>query len=133
MRVYNRADFLKLPEGTVYCAGEPWAFQELSVKGETLPYNDFVRLGLQWVEAADSGEATDRLDAMLAEGASFPMQSSYGRDGGFDDDEVYLVYESADLAAIEAICAAARQSNESVGKDAGHRVSSTHCPFGKGQ
>ncbi len=104
MRVYNRKDFLALPAGTLYCAGVEWAFNELGVKGDTWPPNDFIKLGLQWVEAQGSTEATDRLDAMLKTGASFPLQQSYGRDGGFDQDEVYLVYEPADLDALIAIC-----------------------------
>lgn len=108
MRVYNRTDFLKLPEGTLYCAGEPWAFGELSVKADTLECNDFVCRGLQWIESGGTAESMERLDEMLATGASYGLQESYGRDGGFDDTEIYLVYENADLDKLIEICQTAK-------------------------
>jgi hypothetical protein len=112
MRLYNRTDFLKLPPGTIFCAGMPFAFAGIRVKADTLPYNDFVALDLQWIEAHDSSEATDRLDEMLHTGASYPMQESYGRDGAFSADQVYLVYEPADLERIIGYCQAAIEDQE---------------------
>jgi hypothetical protein len=92
---------LRLPVGTVYCAASrPWDFGGLHIKGRTLPPNDFVSLQLEWVAARDSGEACDRLAAMLNCGKSYPMNEDYGRDGGFDDREVYLVWEPADLTRM---------------------------------
>jgi hypothetical protein len=103
MRLYNRADFLKLPSGVLFCSGEPYAFGNLRVKGESLGYNDFVALELQTIDSAGSGDCIDRLDEMLHTGASYPMNADYGRDGAFDQAEVFLVWERADLAALEAI------------------------------
>ncbi|MCE5309591.1 MAG: hypothetical protein LLG20_18300 [Acidobacteriales bacterium] len=103
MRLLNRKDFLKLPAGTVYCSGEPYAFTGLHVKGETLPYNDFVCLDLQRIDAHDSGEEIDRLEDMRYTGVSFPMNTNYGRDGGFDDKEVFLVYERGDLEFMAGV------------------------------
>ena len=100
MKIYNRQDFLKLPPGVVYCSGRPYAFGTLSVKADTLGTNDFVRLGLGWIDSYDSGQAGERLDEMLATGASYPMDECYGRDGGFDDEEVFLVFEAADLRKL---------------------------------
>ena len=96
MRVYRRAEFLKLPTGVLFCRGKPWAWEELSVKGETLT-NDFGELGLQWIEADSSGDASEMLDRMLEQGISAPLQTSYGRDGRFDDKDLFLVYERDDL------------------------------------
>ncbi len=101
MKVYSRAEFLKLPSGTLFCKGEPWAFGGMQVKGDTLDNcNDFFCLGLEWVDASDSGEATDRLEEMLRTGASYPMEESFGRDGCFDVKDVFLVYEMADLERL---------------------------------
>lgn len=90
---------MRLPEGVIYCKGEPYAFGELSVKGESWT-NDFLCLGLQWIEADDSGQATDHLDSMLTTGATFPLQNSYGRDGLFNEKDIFLVYEPSDLRAM---------------------------------
>lgn len=99
MRIYRRAEFLKLPPGTLFCRGRPWAWEEFSVKGESLT-NDFCELGLQWIEAESSGDASETLDRMLEEGISAPLQTSGGRDGRFNDADLFLVYELDDLRQL---------------------------------
>lgn len=113
MKIFNRQDFLALPAGVLYCAGRPWVFSELSVKGDTWAYGsgDFLYLDLQSIEAEGSGEQEERMDAMLREGRSFPMSSSYGRDGSFDDKIVYLVYEPDDIERLMEICQVAKACN----------------------
>lgn len=106
MRIYRRAEFLALPPGTIYAKGKPWFFESLSIKGDTWT-NDWLQLSPMWIEAHDDGEQVERLNAMLEEGASFPMQESYGRDGCFDDEEIFLVPEKADLEKLRAIVDAA--------------------------
>ena len=106
MRVYRRAEFLKLPPGTLFCRGKPWAWEELSVKGENTG-KDFTMRGLQWIEDESSADATETLDRMLEEGISAPLQTSYGRDGRFEDGDLFLVYELADLHQLHHIIDAA--------------------------
>lgn len=114
MRVYTRKEFLKLPPGTLYCSGQDWAFGPMSVKADSLVYdipggaNDFVCLELNDIEAASDAEISDRSAAMIHRGASFPMASSYGRDGMYEEDEIYLVYEPEDLDRLIEICQAAK-------------------------
>ena len=102
MKIYRRKDFLELPEGTIYAKGKPWFFSYLSVKGKTLS-NDWSQLSPMWIEAYDDGEQWRRLDDMLENGASYPMQTSYGRDGCFDDDDLFLVPERDDLEKLRAM------------------------------
>ena len=98
MRLYNRTEFLNLPSGVIFCSGEPYAFGNLRVKGESLvESNDFIALELQTIESAGSGDCIDRLDEMLHTGASYPMNTDYGRDGAFDQAEVFLVWDTVDL------------------------------------
>jgi hypothetical protein len=101
MRVVNRTDFLKLPAGTIYCKGTPWAFDGLCIKGDSLP-NDWTFLDPAWPSAFDSGEAADLLDKSLADGSSFAGEDAYGRDGCFDDREVFLIFEKDDLLALRS-------------------------------
>lgn len=101
MRVLNRADFLKSPAGTIYAKGVQWAFEGLSIKADTLG-NDWVCLEPAWVSAHDSGEAFDRLEQMLHNGASFPAEDSFGRDGYFDDGAIFLVFERGDLETLQS-------------------------------
>lgn len=99
MRVVDRKTFLTLPAGTIYCKGTPWAFDGLCIKGDSLP-NDWTFLDPAWPSAFDSGAAGDLLDKSLADGSSFASEDAYGRDGCFDDSEVMLIFEPADLWAL---------------------------------
>jgi hypothetical protein len=102
MRVYNRAEFMKLPEGVLFCKGKPWAFGDLSIKGESLK-SDFTYRQLCWVDAESSEDAVDKLERMLSHGTSEPMEAEYGRDGCFDDKDLFLVFEEDDLMELMAI------------------------------
>lgn len=107
MRVYDRKGFLALPEGVLFCKGQPWAFDTLMVKGETLPTNDFTYLDLCSIEAFDTGEWTERLENSLQNGTSYPMEGAYGRDGTFSETDVFLVFEPNDLRKLIAFAEAA--------------------------
>lgn len=99
MKVYRLDEFRKLPEGTLFCEAEPWVFGTLHVKGETWEH-DFLLRDLQSIEAHDSGEWGRRLEEMLEEGASYPINDAYGRDGSFNEKALFLVYEREDLLEL---------------------------------
>jgi hypothetical protein len=102
MKVYDRTEFMKLPEGVLFCKGKPWYWGELEVKGESLT-SDFTSRNLCWIDAKSSEEATDKFDQMLNEGTSEPMETAYGRDGMFDGEDLFLVFEETDLMELIAI------------------------------
>lgn len=113
MRVVDRKTFLKLPAGTIYCKGEPWVFGSICIKDDSLE-NDWIYLDPSWPSANDPGEACGLMQASLDTGSSFPGEDAFGRDGCFNDDAVFLIYEPADLLAlrsrVDAALAAARRS-----------------------
>lgn len=106
MRIYTRPEFLKLPAGTIYAKGKPWYFDGFNVKADTMG-NDWVQLSPMWVEAHNDAEQWSRLEGMLERGESYPMASSYGRDGFFDPDELFLVPEKEDLERLREMIDAA--------------------------
>jgi len=106
MRIYRRAEFLKLPAGTIYAKGKRWYFDGFNVKADTLG-NDWVQLSPMWIEADDDAEQWSRLDEMLERGTSQPMAEGYGRDGSFDEDALFLVPERADLERLRDMVDAA--------------------------
>lgn len=99
MRVVDRKTFLTLPAGTIYCKGVQWAFDSLSIKDDSLE-NDWIYLDMAWASAHDSGEAVDILARSLEAGSSFACEDAFGRDGCFNDDAVFLIFEPADLWAL---------------------------------
>ncbi len=111
MKIYSRTEFMKLPEGVLFSKGKPWYWDGLHVKGDTILIDgraiDFGERGLLSIEANDSGELIGRYEAMRADGASFPMEDAYGRDGCFDDEDLFLVWESDDLHEMARIIHAA--------------------------
>lgn len=104
MRIYRRAEFLKLPEGTIYAKGKPWHFGRFRVKFDTSESgNDWWSLDPCWVAAIRGDDAFDRLDEMLEKGASYPMQDAIDRDGLYDEDALFLVFEPADLLTLRGM------------------------------
>lgn len=96
MKIYNRKDFLKLPDGTIFCKGTKWCFDNLSIKGHSWD-NDFLYVDLCNIDAQDTGQWVDRLEESLKNGASFLINNNAARDGMFDEEGVFLVYEKKDL------------------------------------
>lgn len=118
MRLVKRPEFMQLPAGTLFAPmQQKWVFGTLSVKGDTSQHGDeigdFLKLGLTWIEGDGFSEVTDRLEEMLADSTvSYPLQSGYGREGLFDNDMVYLIYEPADVAELLAAINQTQQSDE---------------------
>lgn len=111
MRLVKRQELMTLPAGTLFCElHEPWVFGGLQLKGDTIR-NPLIRDGnidfwvrqIDWPDADDTGMVLDRLDEMSADSSvSYPVDSAYGRHGLYDDDQLYLIYEPADTAALIA-------------------------------
>lgn len=113
MKIYKRADFLNLPEGTLFRIGRPYCFGNIQVKASTLE-NDFVRMDLGNWEAVDSGDWDYKCDQMI-NGESIPMTDDfYDRDGCFDDEDIFLVFEKDDLHKLKSIVDEAIKTQEKI-------------------
>jgi hypothetical protein len=101
---------MALSPGYLYCKGKPWAFEQLLFKGDTLHAADghavdWYSIDFCWPDGNDSGEADDTLilDIMLETGESRAMRVSQCRDGCFDDDDVFMVFEQDDLLKVRSM------------------------------
>lgn len=110
MKVLNRKDFLAMPEGTFYCKGKPWYFDGFYIKGRSLynpnnldDWGDWIYLNPCWAEGKDSGECFDTLERSLQTGESFNCDKASGRDGCFDLEEIFLVFEKKDLLFLQTL------------------------------
>lgn len=103
MRIVKRSEFLPMPPGTLYSKYEPHFFGPLCIKGDTLG-NDFLVQDIHdAVDAYSSDEMYDRLDAAREEGASVSMDFyAEGRDGCLDSNQLFAVWEAADVRALVA-------------------------------
>lgn len=104
MRTVDRATFLQLPAGTVFAKYEPQVLDEVCIREDTV-HGDFVVQHLDpWFEGYDDSLAYhDVLEAMRLGATSPPVDYEYcGRDGLFDDDQMFAVWDKADVMALIA-------------------------------
>ena len=102
MKVLNRQDFMKMPEGTIFAKGKRWYFEQLSFKAGTMS-DDFVCLDLCNVDNDSFEQLIDRLEEMLSKGTSYPFDNTgFSRDGCFDEDDLFLVFEKDDLLILRS-------------------------------
>jgi hypothetical protein len=105
MKIVNRDEFLKLPAGTVFAKYSPSVFGELMIKGASLFHdgtgNDFLYQPIvDAIECEDSDEFIQKCDAAEnGESVRFDFDC-LGRDGFFDYDELYAVWERVDVEQL---------------------------------
>lgn len=103
MRIVNRTTFLSMPPGTLYSEYEPVNFGQLCIKGHTTP-NDIDFYSEQISDAVDAKGSTEFFDILLRAqetGESFPLAfDSEGRDGQYNHEQRYAVWERADVEAL---------------------------------
>lgn len=109
MRIVNREEFLRLPAGTIfakYADQKPGVVTldsgKIAIKEETC-HEDFVVQELDpWFEGCnDSGDWSDVYERMLEGERSPPVDYDFaGRDGEFDRDQLFLVWEKDDARKL---------------------------------
>jgi hypothetical protein len=124
MRIVDRKKFLAMPAGTVFAKFKPCYFEELMVKGETWG-NDFTYQDIaDAIACTDSGDFADKLDDAVEHGTSVAMDfDCYGRDGCFTPDQLFAVYEQADVEGMIALLQrslAASQESQVSGREGDH-------------
>ena len=102
MRIVDLKTFRSLPEGVVFMKFRPNVFGELSIKGETWEY-DFLYADLtknilcegysEKFEILHKAESDQSLSVKL----DFDC---YSRDGCFEDDQLFAVYEQSDIDGL---------------------------------
>jgi len=102
MKIVNRQQFLALPPNTVFAKYSPCVCGPLEIKGETWG-NDFLVTNnlAEAIDCAGSTEFADLLFDAQKTGASLKMDfESEGRDGYFDEDQLFAVWERPDVLAL---------------------------------
>jgi len=102
MKIINLQEFKQMPCGTIFCKYQPCVFGELEIKGTWVSDIDFVSAPLTgYIECEDSSDMFERLDRYVKTKESFRLDiEGYGRDGFFDDDQLFAVYEKRDIAQL---------------------------------
>ncbi len=92
MKVVDRKEFLKLPAGTLYTLFKPCYTDGLAIKHVTLDNDDWFYTELIASTVEDNG------DTKLNNGEELPFNADWmGRDGGFDPEQMFIVYSPVDI------------------------------------
>lgn len=102
MKIVTRAEFLKLPIGTVFSKYEPCNFGDLMIKGATIyregmkdPAHDFY-----YQSIADSIDCVDFTATMCERKPDQVFDFDFeceGRDGLFERDQLFAVWSTKDV------------------------------------
>jgi len=103
MKILNRDEFLALPSGVLFCKYEPCIFDIIEIKGDSLNFehggNDFFTRPLTGIYTEATGQ--DGGDPILPEfdrGDEFRWcHNSEGRDGLFEDNQLFAVFDRVDI------------------------------------
>jgi hypothetical protein len=105
MKIVNRIAFFTYPSGTLFCKYEPSGdFGQLEIKlcSADKWANDFVSTEIHgWIKGcSNSDEYFDKTNrAEAGEAFMFDLESS-SRDGLYDENQLFAVYDSNDLQAL---------------------------------
>lgn len=101
MKIVNLEEFRKLPEGTLFMKYEPCVFGELQCKGETWEHDFLCENVTYWPDCTGSDDFADKLQEAEDHGTSVLLDfDSSGRDGFFENEQLFAVYERRDMEML---------------------------------
>ena len=101
MKIVSRTEFLKMKPGTVYSLYKPCIFGALEIKEKSYENDWLYQDIVDAIECDDSGDLTDRLFDAQENGSSLDIDfDCLSRDGLFDDDQLFAVWERKDVVAL---------------------------------
>lgn len=101
MKIVNLEQFRELPSGTLFMKYEPCVFEDLCAKGDTLEHDWLYENIAYSIECTSSDDFGNKLNDAEEQGISLAMDfDSTGRDGCFDDSQLFAVYEKADIEML---------------------------------
>jgi len=101
MKIVNLETFRSLPVNTLYSKYEPCVFEEMLIKDETIEYDFFCSSIVDALELSETVSFSSMLSEAQETGDSLDMDFDIcGRDGCFEKDQLFAVYENKDVKAL---------------------------------
>lgn len=99
MKIVDRKTFLALEGEVLYSKYQPCVFGELTIKGGNVGENDFCYQSIEdAIESMGDSDYFNQLSLALSEGQSLSMDfHCMGRDGLYDADQLFAVWEPKDV------------------------------------
>lgn len=105
MRILTRNEFIKMPEGTVFSYYSPCIFSGLFIKDSCREYsedsNDFLMSDIIGAIMNCSSDDYFKKCKEMEEGKSLITDFEFsGREGLFDDSQLFAIYEKDDIKSL---------------------------------
>ena len=107
MKIVDRKTFLEISKPIVFCKYRPQVFEsEMCIKGETLKTingycDDFFYISLLQIKASNFTELFYATEKALVEKSSLALDfECVQRDGCFDEDQLFAVFEPEDIKGL---------------------------------
>lgn len=101
MKIVDQKTFLSLPPETLFSKYSPCYFEQVCIKGETRGDDFLVQQISDAVNSTAYEDFTETLTRALTTGESIPLNfESQGRDGLFEEDQLFAVWEPVDVAEL---------------------------------
>lgn len=105
MKIVTRKEFMKLPTETVFSYYEPCSFREFMIKvsdDKEWPTDFLFDSIIGEIDTVSSEDYLTKCE-MMEKGESVPMDfESTSREGLFDEEQLYAVYEKKDIEKLIA-------------------------------
>ena len=107
MKIVDRKTFLELPPGTVYAKYQPHMYDEMAIKEDTIKLDDGTPI--DWIyqsiipsfRNSNGSDDFDLVGPMVDGGQSAELDyHCCGRDGCFEDEQLFAIWEREDHAAL---------------------------------
>ncbi len=101
MKIVNRETFLKLPANTLFSKYEPQFFYEIGIKCDTTSDDYFCSEIVDAADCTSSDDMRDKLEDAEENGTELAMCfDTQGRDGMFDQDQLFAVWSTKDVEQL---------------------------------
>lgn len=101
MKIVDLTTFRAMPAGTLFSKYAPCYFEALTIKGDTWEYDFLTQQIADAITNTGSDNFCEQLDDAQATGGSLTMDfDCLGRDGCFDKDQLFAVWERPDVEAL---------------------------------
>jgi hypothetical protein len=101
MKIINRNEFLAMPPNTLYSNYEPCIFGPIQIKADTIGNDFYVQQISDSIKSDSSKEYTELL--LMAENGEEQLSIDLGiegRDGMFEDDQLFAVWGNDDINTL---------------------------------
>ena len=104
MRIVNRAEFLKLPIGTLYSEYQPCVSFGLMIKGGTIVDANEIHVDYYFIDLIGQIDYLNLMESNSVEDIEVEI-GVFQRDGMYNEDQLYVIYSQQEKIKISNLIA----------------------------